>query len=135
VMPESLLAEPVLVEPVLVEPVLVEELGVDDVGVVTVAPEDAVAPVSLVPLVVVVEPAGVVLLVDVPLASAVCATPATRPNVTAAADTAAAAAAMRPRTCSRLGVCVGFIPMTMRRRGSGGPHHNVKNCSSLAGTG
>lgn len=77
----------------------------------------------------------VVLLVpsDDPEASAVFATPEMRPNVTAAAETVATPAAIRPRSRRRLGVSLGFIPMTMLRTGSAARQDNVKSVLRVAG--
>jgi hypothetical protein len=101
-----------------------DELGVDELGVAAAV---AVLPDGVVVVDVVVE------LVPVD-ASAVPATPEMRPTVIAAAETAAPAAASRPRSRRRFGVSLGFMPLTMLRRGSGPRHHRVKTASSLAGT-
>ncbi len=109
---------------------LADELGVVVVGVVVVG----VVVVGVVVDADVLDPVLGVVAVS-PEASAVLATPDTRPSVIAVADRAAAPAAIRPRMRRRFGESIGFIPATMLSGGSGPRHHNVKCLLSLAETG
>ncbi len=104
-----------------------DELGVDvGVDVVPVEPDDDV-PLDGVVVVVFDEPLVPVLPPE-PDASAVPPTPATRPQVTAAAETAAAAAARRARPRRRSGVLFGGI----RERCGGAAQGGVTGTSRTA---